>query len=117
MSGRVVSKALCAWCGEQPVKLTRHTCCSLSCAAQKRWQEMSQDGRLQRVIGGQEAAHKNGRVTRLLREIEQETAQLGIQVESWPQFGLLRRLYVRAHNHGYHAGYEAACRRARKGAV
>ena len=102
---------LCVWCQQHPVKRMRHACCSLSCASQKRWAEMCADGRLQRVIGGRTAQVRNRQTQRLMVEIDREVKALGLVTE----LGLLRRFYVRARNHGYHAGYGAATKRMRNG--
>ena len=108
-------KPLCAWCQTKPVRLRRHTCCSLSCASQKRWADMELDGRLGRVIEGRQAAYKNERTQRVLAEIAREFERLGIN-EANPNgrdLVSLKRLYVRARNAGYHAGYMARTRRER----
>ena len=110
----------CAWCQQQPVKRRKHACCSPSCASQKRWNEMSTDERGRRLLGGRQAAYKNERTKRIVAETTREIERLGIQNCCGDDGGDMQRivrLYVRARNIGYNAGYQAAAKRARSGLI
>ena len=106
----------CTWCQQQPVKRAKHACCSPSCAAQKRWNEMDTDGRRARMIGGREAAYKNERTKRILAEATGQIEAFGIRAccgDSADDLKRIIKLYVVGRNKGYHAGYMAATKRAR----
>lgn len=103
-------RPLCAWCGVVRVKLMKNECCDESCAAALRWQRMKESGKIRTFEKASFQAQRTALSQRLHADFIAACKDLGITPTP-----AIKKLFVRARNKGYHAGFATRDRRARYG--
>src|SRR3989304_881895 len=93
-------KPLCAWCKVYKVKLMKNECCSLSCGSALRWQRMKLSGKIRTFEKATLDAQRTAVSRRLQVDFLTACKELGIVPTP-----TIRKLFVRARNRGYHAGF------------
>lgn len=99
---------LCEWCKEEPVKLKKNECCSISCASELRWSrklEHEKTINLKRM----EAAKKTAYAKRLNAEFLRICTKYAINPTK-----SIRSLFIESRNRGYLNGWSTASRRQQR---